>query len=119
MSLQKYHYMTDRRTLRLRISSCMCNSLHGVASYHFQNQPSKILLGKGVLKICNKFTGEHPCRSVISIKFQSNFIDITLRNGCSLVTLLHIFRIPFHKNTFGWLLLHFHTSDATVYRHGV
>ena len=23
---------------------------------------------KGVLKICNKFTGEHPCRSVISTK---------------------------------------------------
>ena len=26
-----------------------------------------------VLKICSKFTGEHPCRSVISIKLQSNF----------------------------------------------
>ena len=25
---------------------------------------------KGVLKICCKFTGEHPCRSVISIKLQ-------------------------------------------------
>ena len=25
-------------------------------------------LGKGVLKICSKFTGEHPCRSAISIK---------------------------------------------------
>ena len=23
-------------------------------------------LGKGVLKICSKFKGEHPCRSVIS-----------------------------------------------------
>ena len=27
-------------------------------------------LGKGVLKICSKFTGEHPCQSVISIKLQ-------------------------------------------------
>ena len=27
-----------------------------------------MLLEKGVLKICRKFTGEHPCRSVISIK---------------------------------------------------
>ena len=25
---------------------------------------------KGILKICSKFTGEHPCRSVISIKLQ-------------------------------------------------
>ena len=27
-----------------------------------------MLLGKGVLKICSKFTGEHPCQSVISVK---------------------------------------------------
>ena len=27
--------------------------------------------GKSVLKICSKFTGEDPCRSVISIKLQS------------------------------------------------
>ena len=27
-----------------------------------------VLLGKGALKIWSKFTGEHPCRSVISIK---------------------------------------------------
>ena len=26
-----------------------------------------MFLGKTVLKICSKFTGEHPCRSVISI----------------------------------------------------
>ena len=35
------------------------------------------VLGKGVLKICSKFTGEHPCRSVISIKLQSNFCTQT------------------------------------------
>ena len=28
----------------------------------------EVFLRKGVLKICSKFTGEHPCRSVISIK---------------------------------------------------
>ena len=28
----------------------------------------EVFLGKGVLKICSKFTGEHPCRSAISIK---------------------------------------------------
>ena len=35
-----------------------------------QKQPHE-----GVLKIYSKFTGEHPCRSVISIKLQSNFIE--------------------------------------------
>ena len=34
-----------------------------------------------------------------------DFIEITLRYGCSPVNLLHIFRAPFSKNTSGWLLL--------------
>ena len=72
----------------------------------------EVFLGKGVLKICSKFTGEHPCRSVISINLQSNFIEITLRHGCSFVNLLHIFRIPFTKNTSGWLLRY--TANAFV-----
>ena len=37
----------------------------------------------------------------------SNFIEITLGHGCSPVNLLHIFRIPFPKNTSGRLLLTF------------
>ena len=53
----------------------------------------EVLLGKGVLKICNKCTGDHPCRSAISIKLLCNFIEIALRHGCSPVNLLHIFRI--------------------------
>ena len=65
----------------------------------------KVFIGKGVLKICSIFTGEHPCRSVISIKLLCNFIEITLRHGCSPVNLLHIFRTSFLKNTSGWLLL--------------
>ena len=52
-----------------------------------------------------KFTGERSCRSAISIKLQSNFIQITLRHGCSLVNLLYIFRTPFPKNTSKGLLL--------------
>ena len=35
----------------------------------------------------------------------SNFIEITLRHGCSSVNLLHIFKAPFPKNTSGGLLL--------------
>ena len=56
-----------------------------------------MFLGKGALRICSKFTGEHPCRSVVSVKLQS--ISIMLQN------LLNIFRIPFLKNTSSWLLL--------------
>ena len=35
-----------------------------------------MFLRKGVLKICSKFTGEHPCPSAISITLQSNFIEV-------------------------------------------
>ena len=49
-----------------------------------RSNPSEVFLEKGVLKICSKFTGEHPWRSV---------------------NLLHIFRTPFPKNTSEWLLL--------------
>ena len=41
----------------------------------------------------------------IRLKLLRNFIEITLRHGCSPVNLLHIFRTPFTKNTSGWLLL--------------
>ena len=37
---------------------------------------------KGILKICSKFTGEHPCRSVISIKLQSNLSLRTPLGDC-------------------------------------
>ena len=65
-----------------------------------------VFLGKRGLKICSKFIGEHPCRSAISIKLQSNFIEIALWHGCSPINLLHIFRTPFSMNTSGWLLLY-------------
>ena len=54
--------------------------------------PLEKQLSRGVIgKRCSKVTEEHPCRSVISIKLQSN--------------LLYIFRTPFLKNTSGRLLL--------------
>ena len=64
----------------------------------------QVILGKVVLKLCSKFTGGHPCRSVISISI-CNSIEITLRHRCSPVNLLHIFRTPFSKNTYRELLL--------------
>ena len=63
----------------------------------FRSSAPYLFLRKGVLKICHKFTGEHPCLSAISIKLQSNFIEITLRHECSPVNLLHIFRTLFLK----------------------
>ena len=74
---------------------------------------------KGVLKTCSKFTGEHPCGSVILIKSLCSFIEIALLYGCLPVNLLHIFRAPFLKNITGWLLLkgriHRFTGKARVH----
>ena len=65
----------------------------------------EVFLRKGVLKICCKFTGEHPCHSAISKNLLCNVIEIALRHRCSPVNLPHIFRTPFPWNTLGWLLL--------------
>ena len=54
----------------------------------FRSSHPEVFLGKGVLKICSKFTGEHPCQSAISIKLICNFMEITLRHGCSPVFFL-------------------------------
>ena len=41
----------------------------------YRNSPSEVVLAKNVLNIRNKFTEEHECRSMISIKLLSNFIE--------------------------------------------
>ena len=65
------------------------------------NRPEVVFFQKGVLKICSKFTGEHPCWSAISIKLLCTFIEIRFWHGCFPV----IFRTPFLKNNSGRLLL--------------
>ena len=70
-----------------------------------RSSPLEVFLGKGVLKICNKSTGEYPYRSVISIKLLCSFIEMALCNGFSPVSLLHIFITLFYKNTSEGLLL--------------
>ena len=70
-----------------------------------QTSHPQVFLRKGVLKICSKFRGEDPYRSVISIKLLCNFIEIALQHACSFENLLHIFRIILPRNTYGWLLL--------------
>ena len=49
----------------------------------FRSSRSDGFLVKGVPIMCSKFVEEHSSRSVISIKLQSNFMEITLRHGCS------------------------------------
>ena len=88
----EYHYLNDTTNLLL-------------PSFKFRSSRPEVFLRKSALKICSKFTGEHPCRSAISIKLLCNFIKIALRHGCSRENLLHIFRIPFLKNTSEGLLL--------------
>ena len=78
----------------------------------FRSSHPEVFLGKGVLKICSKFTGEHPRRSVISIKLQSNFIETTLGYGGSPVKLLQTFRTTFTKNTCGRLFLNVTSSNC-------
>ena len=69
----------------------------------------EVSLGKGVLKICSNFTGEHPCQSTISID------EIALRHGCSPVNLLHTFETSFLKSTSGRLLLSIYDSLPRVW----
>ena len=38
-----------------------------------RRSPPEVLFGKGFLKICSKFKGEHSCRGAISITLQSIF----------------------------------------------
>ena len=81
----------------IRSESCLNQIYH----FHeqlitlFRSSHPEVFLVKGVLKKCSKFTGEHPCQSVISIKLQSNIIEITFRHGYFPVKLLHIFRKSF------------------------
>ena len=76
-----------------------------LASSWYRSSHPEVFIEKGVLKICSKFTEEHQCQNAISIKLQSNFIEILFRHGCSPVNSLHIFRTPFLKNTSRRLLL--------------
>ena len=79
--------------------------MHGQTS---RSSYPEVFLGKCIQKTYSKLTREHLCRSTMLINLQCNFIEITLWHGCSPVDLLHIFRIPFLKNTSGRLLLKIH-----------
>ena len=95
----------NRRHIVSTIPSCLIMPCETNRSSHFRSSHPEVFLGKGVLKICSKVTGEHLCQSTISIKLLCNFIKIELRHGCSSVNLLHNFRTPFLKSTYEGLLL--------------
>ena len=71
----------------------------GVLSFsevaEYRSSAPEVFLGKGVLNVCSKSTGEHPWEIVISIKLLCNFIEFALRHRCFLVNLQHIFKTPF------------------------
>ena len=104
-----FHQSVSSRLLRYDIILFIVFSISvlKVSLTSYRSSRPEVYLGKGVLQICSKFTGKHPCRSVISIKLLCNFIEIALRHGCSPVNLLHIFGTPFPKSTSEWLLLKF------------
>ena len=60
-----------------------------------------------MLKVNNKHSRKHTCRSVISVKLLCNFIEITLRYGYFLVSLfltLNIFSlVNFEHVIAGWV----------------
>ena len=72
---------------------------HKSSTTRGRSGPTEVFLGEDILKICSRFTGEHPCRSVISIKLLCHVIEITFRHGCSPVNLLHIFSTLLYKNS--------------------
>ena len=71
-----------------------------------QKQPSRCVLGKGVLKICSQFTGEYVCQSSISIKLQLYW------NRTSAWVFSCQFAAYF-QNTFSWEHLWTTASDVT------
>ena len=70
-----------------------------VLAKSYRSSPPYVFLGKGVLKICSKSKGEHPCQSVISIKGFFKFIQIIFWHGYFPLNLLHIFPVSFLKIT--------------------
>ena len=99
------------RNVWVKLNDMSCKE-HDVATCHFEMIDNNTQVSETHMpsnddstKWCSKFTGEHPCWSVTSIKLQSKFIEITLRHGYSPVSFLYIFRTLLPKSTSGELLL--------------
>ena len=99
--------MIQRQTFDLYDGNCLTHFMALVSfdtprkHYYFrQKQPSRGVLNKGCPGSMQQIYRRTPMP-----KCDFNFIEITLRHGCSPVNLLYIFGTPFSKNTSGWLLL--------------
>ena len=100
MLLANHHKAIQSNTKQYIVSNGNCAFILNVIRLMYRSSPPEVFLGKGVLKICSIFTGEHRYRNAFLIKLLfCNFIEIALRHGCSPVNLLHIFRTPFPQNT--------------------
>ena len=85
----------------MKLYSANTGMVIGFTEAAHQRCSSENVLWKYVANLQEK----NPFESVISIKLQSNLIEIALRDGSSPVNLLHIFKTTFPRNTSGWLLL--------------
>ena len=63
----------DSRDLWAKISVSSRNDCLPENHRRFRRSHPEVIIRKGVLKKCGKFTGGHPCPSVISIKLLCNF----------------------------------------------
>ena len=88
MSLISYHFS---------LFSC---KLHVYRFYGMQKQPCRYVFRKK----CSENTQQIYRRTTMP-KCDFNFIKIAFWHGSSPISLLHIFRTPFPRNTFEWLLL--------------
>lgn len=80
------------------------SSFNDSSNRPFENHPPRGFLGKAVMKICRKFTGQHLCQSANSIKlqisvwvFSSQFADY-FQNNFSKKTSRRLF-LPFDTQT--------------------
>ena len=67
---------------------------------NIEKQSTKGGIMKRYSKNMQQIYGEQRCTSVISIRLQSHFIEITFSYGCSPVSLLHICRTSFLQEHF-------------------
>ena len=79
--------MEVKQKIKIVMTDISCEDL----LTQYSSNHAEVFLGKDVLKICSRFTGEHPYLSAISKYLQGNFIEIALRHGCSPENLMKIF----------------------------
>ena len=81
---------------------------------YLQKQPSRCVLRKRWFENMQQIYRRTPMLKCDFNKILKQ-LEIRLRHGCSPVSLLHIFRTPFSKNTCGGLLLYWETkADLNV-----